>query len=95
MTDNASNGILISPYGGKLVNLTASAEEREALIGRGPTISISMFRLPIGRTSANLELLATGGFLTARSVQWGRRITSVFLLRCALQRGTLFPIQSR
>lgn len=50
---------LISPYGGKLVNLMVTGEEREALIARLadlPSIKISQ------RAANDLELLATGGF---------------------------------
>ena len=54
-----SNKNLISPYGGKLVNLLVSGKEREELVDRMPnlpSIKISM------RAQCDLELLATGGF---------------------------------
>ena len=50
---------LIPPYGGKLVNLMVTGEEREVLIARLadlPSIKISQ------RAANDLELLATGGF---------------------------------
>ena len=50
---------LISPYGGKLVNLLVSSDEREALVARSnqlPSFKISP------RALCDLELLATGGF---------------------------------
>ncbi len=50
---------LISPYGGKLVNLIATGEEREDLIARLPLLpSIKINQ----RAVHDLELLATGGF---------------------------------
>jgi sulfate adenylyltransferase len=54
-----SKAKLITPYGGKLVNLVVTGEERENLIARLadlPSIKISM------RAQCDLELLATGGF---------------------------------
>ncbi|MGD8403908.1 MAG: bifunctional sulfate adenylyltransferase/adenylylsulfate kinase [Anaerolineales bacterium] len=50
---------LIPPYGGKLVNLLVTGEERDELVTRVPnlpSIKISM------RAQCDLELLATGGF---------------------------------
>jgi len=50
---------LIPPYGGKLVNLLVTGEERDELVARVPnlpSIKISM------RAQCDLELLATGGF---------------------------------
>jgi sulfate adenylyltransferase len=58
------NGVLIPPYGGKLVNLVATGAEREALreeANHYPTIQIS------DRTLHDLELLAIGGVFTNRS----------------------------
>jgi sulfate adenylyltransferase len=51
--------ILITPYGGNLVNLTVNGEERQALMAhalRYPSLQIS------ARNLNDLELLATGGF---------------------------------
>ncbi len=50
---------LIPPYGGKLVDLLVTGEERDKLVARVsnlPSIKISM------RAQCDLELLATGGF---------------------------------
>jgi sulfate adenylyltransferase len=50
---------LISPYGGKLVNLVVEGAERDELITRAgqlPSIKITM------RNLCDLELIATGGF---------------------------------
>jgi sulfate adenylyltransferase len=50
---------LITPYGGKLVNLIVTGKERDELVARVsrlPSIKISM------RAQCDLELLATGGF---------------------------------
>lgn len=60
MTNKTSKrSILISPYGGNLVNLVVEGQEREELLARAaklPSIKISM------RNLCDLELLATGGF---------------------------------
>jgi len=58
-TTTAKSTTLISPYGGKLVNLMVEGPEREELLTRAarlPSIKISM------RNLCDLELLATGGF---------------------------------
>ena len=50
---------LISPYGGQLVDLMVTGEEREELIARSnrlPSVQIS------ARALCDLELLATGAF---------------------------------
>ncbi|RME90339.1 MAG: sulfate adenylyltransferase, partial [Anaerolineae bacterium] len=50
---------LIPPYGGKLVNLVVTGEEREELLARVPSLpSIKINQ----RAVHDLELLATGGF---------------------------------
>src|SRR5512143_129520 len=57
--NDTQNGKLISPYGGKLVNLMVSEEERPELIERSkrlPSVQIS------ARSLCDLELLATGAF---------------------------------
>jgi len=54
-----SNANIIPPYGGTLVNLLVSGEERDKLVSHVPnlpSIKISM------RAQCDLELLATGGF---------------------------------
>ena len=50
---------LITPYGGKLVNLVVEGKEREDLLARAsklPSIKITM------RNLCDLELIASGGF---------------------------------
>lgn len=59
MATNILSDTLIPPYGGALVNLVATGEERHALLeesSRLPSIQISP------RSVCDLELLATGGF---------------------------------
>jgi sulfate adenylyltransferase len=54
-----SNANLIAPYGGQLVNLVATGDERKQLVERIsklPSIKISM------RAQCDLEMLATGAF---------------------------------
>ena len=49
---------LITPYGGKLVNLVAEGKERDELLARAsklPSIKITM------RNLCDLELIASGG----------------------------------
>jgi len=54
-----SKANLISPYGGNLVNLIVTGEEREALVARLPELP----SIKINQRALNdLELLATGGF---------------------------------
>lgn len=83
-----SNHILISPYGGKLVNLVVSGEEREELLERSkrlPSIQIS------ARSLCDLELLATGAFSPLdrfmRKADYERVLTEM-----RMTDGTLFPI---
>ena len=82
------NGKLISPYGGKLVNLVVTGEEREELlakVSRLPWVQIS------SRSLCDLELLATGAFSPLdrfmRKVDYERVLTEM-----RLSDGTLFPI---
>ncbi len=88
MTDNASNGILTSPYGGKLVNLTASAEEREALMAEAN--QYPMFQIT-DRNLCDLELLATGAFSPLDRFM-GQADYQRVLTEMRLAEGTLFPI---
>jgi len=79
---------LISPYGGKLVNLVVGGEEREALIARAmklPSIKISM------RALCDLELLATGGFSPLNEFM-GKADYERVLREMRLTDGTLFPL---
>jgi sulfate adenylyltransferase len=54
-----SKANLISPYGGKLVNLVVDEKEREELLARAPKLSSVKITM---RNLCDLELLATGGF---------------------------------
>jgi sulfate adenylyltransferase len=79
---------LISPYGGKLVNLVVIGNEREALIDRAmklPSIKISM------RALCDLELLATGGFSPLNEFM-GKADYERVLREMRLTDGTLFPL---
>ena len=79
---------LISPYGGELVNLIVSKEEREALQERSshlPSIKIS------ARSLCDLELLATGAFSPLDRFMAKGDYERV-LTEMRLRNGTLFPI---
>jgi sulfate adenylyltransferase len=83
-----TNKKLVSPYGGPLVNLMVSAEERQELLERSnrlPSIQIS------ARAMCDLELLATGAFSPLdrfmRKADYERVLTEM-----RLNDGTLFPI---
>ena len=59
MSKKTENHKLIAPYGGQLVNLIVTGEEREELIARSnklPPLQIS------ARSVCDLEMLATGAF---------------------------------
>jgi sulfate adenylyltransferase len=79
---------LISPYGGKLVNLLVSGEERDALITRSnqlPSFKIS------ARALCDLELLATGGFSPLDRFM-GKADYEHVLHDMHLMDGTLWPL---
>ena len=79
---------LISPYGGKLVNLVATGAEREALLARAsklPSIKITM------RNLCDLELLATGGFSPLTTFM-GKADYERVLREMRLADGTLWPL---
>ena len=79
---------LISPYGGKLVNLVVGGDEREELIARAmklPSIKITM------RNLCDLELLATGGFSPLNEFM-GKADYERVLREMRLTDGTLFPL---
>jgi len=83
-----NNELLISPYGGKLVNLVVTREERQELLERSkrlPSVQIS------ARSLCDLELLATGAFSHLdrfmKRVDYERVLTEM-----RLTDGTLFPI---
>jgi len=83
-----SKNNLITPYGGKLVNLVVSKEERQELVERSkrlPSVQIS------ARALCDLELLATGAFSPLdrfmKKADYERVLTEM-----RLTDGTLFPI---
>jgi len=79
---------LITPYGGKLVNLLIDGEPRQALIARPnqlPSFKISP------RALCDLELLATGGFSPLDRFMGKADYESV-LHHMRLMNGTLWPL---
>ena len=83
-----SKAKLISPYGGRLVDLHVTGGEREELLGRAhklPSIKISM------RNLCDLELLATGGFSPLTTFMDKANYERV-LHEMRLSDGTLFPL---
>jgi sulfate adenylyltransferase len=88
MPQKSSNKNLISPYGGKLVNLVASGEERQELLARAtklPSVQIS------ARALCDLELLATGAFSPLDRFM-GKADYERVLTEMRLSNGVLFPI---
>lgn len=88
MSNAEENGILISPYGGKLVDLVVSGEEREELLDKSsrlPSVQISM------RSMCDLELLATGAFSPLDRFM-GKADYERVLTEMRLENGVLFPI---
>jgi len=82
------NDILISPYGGKLVNLVVDGEERAELLAKSsrlPSVQIS------SRSLCDLELLATGAFSPIDRFM-GKADYERVLTEMRLNDGTLFPI---
>lgn len=83
-----SQGTLIQPYGGKLVNLLVTGEERKELLEESkhlPTVQISQ------RSLCDLELLATGAFSPLDRFM-GKADYDRVLTEMRLKEGTLFPI---
>src|SRR5512137_1068337 len=79
---------LITPYGGKLVNLVVEGKERDELIARAgklPSIKITM------RNLCDLELIATGGFSPLTTFM-GKADYERVLKEMRLADGTLFPL---
>lgn len=88
MVEKTKESILIPPYGGKLVNLVVSAEERQELqekANRLPSVKIS------ARSICDLELLATGAFSPLDRFM-GKADYERVLTEMRLTNGTLFPI---
>lgn len=83
-----NDNLLISPYGGRLIDLCVPAEERDDVLAeasRLPSIQISM------RSMCDLELLATGGFSPLTGFM-GRADYERVLEEMRLADGTLWPI---
>lgn len=83
-----SNGILIPPYGGRLVNLTVTGDEREALIkqaGTYPTIRMTT------RQTHDMEMLAVGAFSPLTQFM-GQADYRCVLDDMKLSDGTIWPI---
>ena len=79
---------LISPYGGELINLVVSGEERDELLeksSRLPSVQISQ------RALCDLELLATGAFSPLDRFM-GKADYERVLTEMRLINGVLFPI---
>jgi sulfate adenylyltransferase len=88
MTERVDESLLISPYGGKLVNLMAPGSSREALMEEAnqyPTFQIS------DRNLCDLELLTVGGFSPLDRFMAQADYQRV-LTEMRLANGTLFPI---
>ena len=88
MTDRLKEGKLITPYGGKLVNLVVDEEERQELLERSnrlPSIRIS------ARALCDLELLATGAFSPLDRFM-GKADYERVLTEMRLDNGVLFPM---
>ena len=79
---------LITPYGGKLVNLLATGDERRELLQRAkglPSVQIST------RSVCDLELMATGAFSPLDRFM-GKRDYQTVLSDMRMADGTLMPI---
>ena len=88
MSNKITNQRLIEPYGGKLVNLIVSGEEREELMERSrrlPSVQIS------ARSLCDLELLAIGAFSPLDRFM-GKKDYERVLTEMRLDDGMLFPI---
>ena len=83
-----SKANLISPYGGKLVNLVATGAEREALLARAAKLSSIKISM---RNLCDLELLATGGFSPLDTFM-GKADYERVLHEMRLADGTLWPL---
>lgn len=88
MKGETQNSTLISPYGGKLVNLIVSEEERQELVARSsrlPSVKIS------ARSLCDLEMLANGAFSPLDRFMCKADYERV-LTEMRLMNGILFPI---
>jgi len=88
MTKQVKNGKLTAPYGGKLVDLMVSGEERQELLAKSsrlPSVQIS------ARALCDLELLATGAFSPLERFM-GKADYERVLTEMRMTDGTLFPM---
>ncbi|HJS20639.1 MAG TPA: bifunctional sulfate adenylyltransferase/adenylylsulfate kinase [Anaerolineales bacterium] len=83
-----SKANLITPYGGKLVNLVVDAREREELLALAPKLSSIKITM---RNLCDLELLATGGFSPLTTFM-GKADYERVLHEMRLADGTLWPL---
>jgi len=79
---------LISPYGGKLVNLVVDGKEREELLAQAPKLSSIKIT---NRNLCDLEMLATGGFSPLTTFM-GKADYDRVLREMRLADGTLWPL---
>ena len=87
-TTSESETTLITPYGGQLVDLVVTGEEREELRARAAALP----RLQLSpRAICDLELLATGAFSPLRGFM-GRADYERVLGEMRLDSGALFPL---
>ena len=85
---NSEHVSIIEPYGGTLIDLVVSNEEREVLINRAsrlPAVQLT------ARNLCDLELLATGGFSPLNRFLGKNDYCSV-LEEMRLHQGAIFPI---
>jgi sulfate adenylyltransferase len=88
MPANNKKQTLISPFGGSLVNLLVTGEERQELLARSnrlPSVQIS------ARALCDLELLATGAFSPLDRFM-GKADYERVLTEMRLKNGSIFPI---
>jgi len=88
MTNDIAKTNLITPYGGKLVNLVVEGEQRQELMTQAshlPSVKIS------ARAQCDLELLASGGFSPLDRFM-GKEDYERVLTEMRLKNGILFPI---
>ena len=80
--------VLIPPYGGQLIDLLVSSEEREELVARANTLSSIQLT---ERSLCDLELLATGGFSPIQGFM-GEEDFQRVIEEMRLSSGVIFPI---
>jgi sulfate adenylyltransferase len=88
MSEGTNNRNLITPYGGTLVNLVLTGDERQEVLERSkrlPSVQIS------ARALCDLELLATGAFSPLDRFM-GKSDYERVLTEMRLRNGILFPI---